>query len=381
VAAGANGDLRAAFHGRAEIDARDQVVCPGFVDPHTHLVYAGDRVGEFELKRAGASYLEILAAGGGILSTMQATRAASLENLTQLAAARLAQMLAFGSTTVECKSGYGLSTQAELKQLAVLSRLHALQPVDLVPTALCAHALPPEYKGRPDDYVRRVCDEMLPAAAEWHNRSPFATGPIYVDVFCERAAFDAAQARVVLSSGRAAGMAVKAHVDQFNEIGGLDVALSQHAASVDHLDVTGADGIARIAASDAVAVVIPAVPFHLGGQGARYADARGMVDAGCALALTTDLNPGSAPCYSMQFVMALACRQMGLNAAEALVASTLNAAHAIGQGGHAGSIEPGKRADVLILDAPDYRHLTYQFGGNLVRTVIKRGRVAQANQR
>jgi imidazolonepropionase len=216
---------------------------------------------------------------------------------------------------------------------------------------------------------------MLLAAARWHAASTFAAAgvPLFVDVFCERNAFDLAQSRRVLEAGRALGMGVKAHVDEFSALGGLELALELGAVSVDHLDVTGPEGIALLAASPAVAVVIPAVTFNLGGS--HYADARAMIDAGAAVALTTDINPGSAPCPSMPLVMAIACRYQRLLPAEALLAATLNAAYAIGMGHKVGSLEPGKRADILIIDAPDYRHLAYQFGGNLVGCVIKSGKI------
>jgi imidazolonepropionase len=375
VAVGPSDKLRGAYTAEREIDAAGRAVCPGFVDPHTHLVYAGDRVGEFEWRIAGASYLDIMAAGGGIVATMRATRAASNAQLVAESLPRLRQMLALGTTTAEVKTGYGLSLAAELRQLEVIAALAAAQPVALVPTFLPAHALPPEFAGRADDYIDLVVHEMLPAAARWHAASAFsgAGPPLFVDVFCELGAFDVAQSRRVLEAGRALGMSVKAHVDEFSALGGLELALELGAISVDHLDVTGPAGIALLADSPAVAVVIPTVTFNLGGG--HYADARAMIDAGAAVALTTDINPGSAPCPSMPLVMAIACRYQRLLPAEALLAATVNAAYAIGMGHRVGSLEPGKRADILIIDAPDYRHLAYQFGGNLVAQVIKRGNV------
>jgi imidazolonepropionase len=368
-------ELRAQFTAEAELDAGGGAVLPGLVDPHTHVVYAGDRVGEFERRIAGASYQEIMAAGGGIASTARATRAATLDELVAATARRLAQMLRLGTTTAESKSGYGLETAAELRQLEATALLDRAQPVELVPTFLGAHALPAEFAGRADAYVELVVEEMLPAAARWHAASQFAAAgvPLFADVFCERGAFDLAQSRRVLEAARALGMPLKAHVDEFSELGGLALALELGAVSVDHLDATGPEGVALLAASGAVGVIIPTVPFNLGGT--QFAAARAMIDAGAALALTTDINPGSAPCPSMPLAMAIACRYQRLLPAEALVAGTLNAAHAIGLGARVGSLEPGKQADILILDTPDWRHLAYEFGGNLVRTVLKRGQI------
>ncbi|NTU85494.1 MAG: imidazolonepropionase, partial [Chloroflexales bacterium] len=343
-------------------------------DRCTHVVYAGDRVGEFELRISGASYQEIMAAGGGIASTARATRAASVARLAAESRRRLDQMLRLGTTTAEAKSGYGLELAAELRQLEAVATLDASHPIDLVPTFLGAHAVPAEYGRRAHAYVDVVIAEMLPAALRWHAASHFAPAgvPLFADVFCERGAFDIAQSRRVLEAARALGMPLKAHVDEFSELGGLAVALELGAVSVDHLDVTGPEGIALLAASSAVGVVIPTVQFNLGGS--RYAEARAMIDAGAAIALTTDINPGSAPCPSMPLAMAIACRYQRLLPAEALTAATINAAYAIGLGDRVGSLEPGKLADILILDAPDYRYLAYEFGGNLVKTVIKRGR-------
>jgi imidazolonepropionase len=375
VAVGASDDLRAAYQAAAEIDAAGQVVCPGFVDCHTHVVYAGDRVGEFEARIAGATYLEILAAGGGILSTMQAVRAATIEHLCVESAVRLDAMLALGATTVEAKTGYGLNFHNELKTLVVTGFLDRSHPIDLVPTFLGAHAVPPEYTGNADGYAWWVAEVMMPAVATWYADSHFVrqATPCFVDVFCERNAFDVAQTRRVLAAGKAAGLAVKAHVDEFTALGGLELALALGAVSVDHLDVTTAAGMARLAQSDAIGVVMPAVNFNLGST--HFADARGLVDAGAAIALATDINPGSAPCPSLPLVMALACRYQKLLPAETLNAVTINAAHAVGLGDRIGSLEPGKQADLLVVAAPDYRHLAYQFGGNLVRRVIKRGKV------
>jgi imidazolonepropionase len=324
--------------------------------------------------------MEIMAAGGGIVSTMKATRAASVEELAESARPRLDAMLALGTTTAEIKSGYGLETGAELRMLQAAAELDARHPMDIVPTFLGAHAVPPEYAGRTDDYTNVVIQEMIPAAVEWYEGSVFAARgvPLFNDVFCEQNAFDVAQSRRVLEAGLARGLPVKAHVDEFTPLGGLSLAVELGAVSADHLDATTPEEGARLAGSPTVGVVLPAVNFNLGS--AHFADARRLIDAGAALALATDINPGSAPCPSMPLVMAMACRYQKLLPAEALNAATINAAHALALGDRIGSIEAGKQADLLLLDAADYRDLAYEFGGNLVRTVIKWGRIVRQNQ-
>jgi imidazolonepropionase len=373
VAVGTSRDLVRRFEAAETMDAQGLAVCPGFVDPHTHVVYAGERLDELEQRIAGRSYQEIMARGGGILATARATRAASIETLVSETRPRLARMLSLGTTTAESKSGYGLELEAELRQLSAMSALDAAQPLELVPTFLGAHALPPEYQGRADAYVEHVIEDMLPQALTWYRNSPFAASgtPFFADVFCEEGAFDVAQSRRVLEAARALGLALKAHVDEFSALGGLEMALELGATSVDHLDRTEAAGIERLAASAAIAVVIPTVTFNLGGT--RYADARAMIDRGAAVALTTDINPGSAPCPSMPMAMAISCRFQRLLPAEALTASTINAAHAVGLGARIGSLEPGKQADLLLLEAADYRWPAYQFGANPVARVMKRG--------
>jgi len=379
VAVGTTDELRAAWLAERQIDAAGKVVCPGFVDPHTHVVYAGDRVHEFEMRIQGATYLEIMAAGGGIAATTAATRAATPAQLVAETRTRLDAMFALGTTTAEVKSGYGLDTETELKILRAIAELDRTHPVDLVPTFMGAHALPPEYAGRTDDYVNLVVGEMLPAVAEWYRSSPFAARgvPLFADVFCERNAFDVAQSRRVLEAAKKLGMRTKAHVDEFTALGGVAMALDLGATSVDHLDVTGEEDVVRLAASSTIGVLIPAVNFNLGST--HFADARGLADAGAAIALTTDINPGSAPCPAMPLVMAIACRYQQLLPSEALNAGTINAAHAIGLADRLGSLEVGKQADILIVNAPDYRHIAYQFGGNLVEQVIKRGRLRIIN--
>jgi imidazolonepropionase len=378
IAVGESDALRAVCQAAVEIDAGGKVVCPGFVDAHTHLVYAGDRTHEFEMRIQGASYMEIMAAGGGIANTMEATRQASLDELVSLGERRLDWMLGLGTTTVEVKTGYGLDKTSEIKMLQAIAALDKIHPVDLVATFLGAHAIPPEYKGRTDAYVDLVIEEMLPQAhTSWesHRKSSHLKAPLFNDVFCEQNAFDLAQSRRILEAGISLGMPPKIHADEFNNLGGIALAIELGAVSADHLDVTSAEEIASLAESQTVGVILPAVNFNLGST--RFAPARAMLDAGVALALATDFNPGSAPCLSMPLVMAIACRYQRLTPAETLNAATINAAHALGLGARLGSLEAGKQADLLILSLPDYRNLAYLFGVNLVETVVKRGAIVR----
>lgn len=374
VAVGGTKEIQERYTAEKTVDASGKVVCPGFVDPHTHVVYAGDRIDEFELRIRGANYMEIMAAGGGIVSTMEATRRASVEELAAETRPRLEAMLKLGTTTVEIKTGYGLDVNSELKMLQAIEMLAQTSPLDVIPTFLGAHAIPPEYKGRTEAYVDLVVGEMLPQAAAWYQGSWFRhhKRPFFNDVFCEQNAFDLDQSRRILEAGQALGLVPKIHAGEFTALGGLSLAVELGAASADHLDVITERELAQLAASNTVGVLLPAVNFNLGST--EFADARALVDAGAVIALSTDINPGSAPCPSMPLVMALASRYQKLLPAEALNASTINAAHAVGMAGLVGSIEVGKQADLLIIDSLDYRHLVYQFGGNLVETVVKNGR-------
>jgi imidazolonepropionase len=375
VAVGPAAALHGRFAPRTTLDATGKVLCPGFVDCHTHLVFGGERVAEFERKLAGVTYQELLAAGGGILATMRATRAASVAELFEAGRRHLATMQRLGATTVEIKSGYGLDTASELKLLTAIEQLAGATPLDIVPTFLGAHAIPPEYAGRGDDYVDLLCSEMLPAVHDWWGRSRFAASgaPLFQDVFCEEGVFDVAQSRRILEAGLRFGLRPKIHADEFVALGGSTLAVELRAISADHLDVTPAAEIATLGASETLAVLLPGVNLHLGSH--HFADARALIDAGAALALATDFNPGSAPILSLPLVMALACRYQHLTPGEALNAVTINAAHAVGLGDRLGSLEVGKQADVLVIDAPDYRHLVYWLGINLVAAVVKRGQV------
>ncbi|HQE92271.1 MAG TPA: imidazolonepropionase [Anaerolineae bacterium] len=376
VAVGPTDELTAHFCAAREIDAGGQVICPGFVDAHTHLAWLGDRAAEFEQRLAGATYMEIMAAGGGIMSTVRATRDAAIADLVAAMRPRLDRMLAHGATTVEVKTGYGLETDAELRQLEAIVQLDRTHPVTLVPTFLGAHAIPAEYQTRPDAYVDLVIHQMLPAVVEKSSALGLARLP-FCDVFCEDGAFDLAQSRRILEAARDLGFPLKMHVDEFVALGGTRLAVDLGATSVDHLVATSPEDIAALGASNTIAVSLPCTPFGLGQS--AYTPARAILEAGGALALATDCNPGTAWNESMPFVIALACRYLRLTPAQALVAATLNAAFAVGLGERVGSLAPGYTADLLLLDIPDYRHLGYRFGTNPVTLVVKGGEVVAVN--
>jgi imidazolonepropionase len=373
TAIGASQELLADYPTEERIDASGKVVMPGFVDPHTHLIWSGDRAAEFEMRLQGKTYLEILASGGGILSTVRASRLASLDKLIEETRPRLWRMLQYGTTTAEAKTGYGLQIATELRMLQALLALNEIGPLDLAITFLAAHAIPPEYKDQPDQYTDLICTTMLPLLMEWWSQHTHQENLPFVDVFCETGAFSLEQSRRILESARSLGFPLKIHADEFDNLGGVPLAVELGAVSADHLVATSPEDIAALAASDTVAVALPCTPFGL--AEAHYTPARAILEAGGLLAIATDLNPGTAWCESMQFAIALACRYMRLTPAQAIAAATINAATAIGRADQIGSLEPGKQADLIILDVPDYRHLGYRFGANLVQTVIKKGQV------
>jgi imidazolonepropionase len=360
-----------------EIDASGKVVLPGFVDPHTHLIWVGDRSAEFELRIAGASYMEIMAAGGGIVSTVRQTRAATIVDMVAEALPRARRMLTYGTTTAEAKSGYGLETEAEIKILEAVMKLDEVGPLELIPTFLGAHAIPEEFEGDPQGYTQLVSQEMIPAVKSWWERTYSDQSLPFTDVFCEEGAFDLQQSEQILNSASELGFPLKIHADEFASLGGTGLAVRLGAASADHLVQTPDDDIDALGKSDTVAVSLPNTPFGLAEK--EYSPVAKILAAGGILALATDLNPGTAWCESMQFVIALAGRYMQLTPAQAIAASTINAAAAIQQENRIGSLHPGKQADVIIIDAPDYRHLGYRFGTNLVSTVVKRGKVVHSS--
>ena len=355
------------------LDARGGLVTPGLVDAHTHLLFAGTREPEWQMRARGAGYLEILAAGGGILSTVAATRAASDEELLAGGRARLAQMLANGTTTVEAKSGYALDVAGELRLLELTDRLDHEGPMDMVPTFLGAHAVPAEFRTRPDGteaYVAHVIGEQLPAVA--------AQGiALSCDVFCEKGVFDDRQSRRILAAASEAGLDVRLHADELAPSGGAELAAELGCLSADHLAAPSEEGVAALvraaeAGRPVVATLLPATSWFLGKH--HFAPARRFIDAGVPVALATDLNPGTSPTLSLPLVMSIACIEMGLTPAEALAAVTINAAGALGLAAEIGSIEPGKRADLVVWDVPAVEQLPYWLGASLVRTVVKRGR-------
>jgi imidazolonepropionase len=373
IAVGTTEELKLAYPDEPTLDAGGGVLMPGFVDPHTHLIWAGDRANEFEMKMSGMAYLDILAAGGGILSTVKATRTASMEMLVAQTRPRLLRMFAHGTTTAEAKTGYGLQTATELRLLKALLALDDESPLDLAITFLGAHAIAPEFKDNPQGYTDLVLNTMLPMLKEWwETHAPHQTLP-FVDVFCETGAFNLEQSRQILTKAQGLGFPLKLHADEFDNLGGASLAAELGAASADHLVKTSDADIRALAKSDTVAVSLPCTPFGLAEK--DYTPAKKIIEADALFALATDCNPGTTWNESMQFVIALACRAMKLTPAQAIAASTINSAHAIRRADSIGSIEVGKQADMLILSVPDYRQLGYRYGTNLVKQVIKRGRV------
>jgi imidazolonepropionase len=347
-------------------DAGGKLVTPGLVDAHTHLIFGGWRQNELGLKLHGATYLDILAGGGGILSTVRASREATEESLYQKAKEALDEMLTLGITSMEAKSGYGLDRETELKQLRVIRRLGREHCMDVRSTFLGAHALPEDYKDDREGYIRFLCEEMIPEVA--------AEGLAdYCDVFCEKGVFTAEESRVILEAGKKHGLIPKIHADEIEAIGGSELTADVKAISAEHLIVCQPSGIKALAEGGTIACLLPATSFYLG---ATYAPARDMIEAGVPVAAATDFNPGSCPSLNIQLVMNLACLKYRMTPEEMLTAVTLNAAAAIGLAEKVGSVEPGKQADLVLWNAPDLDYLGYRMGSNLVNTVIKNGNIA-----
>lgn len=355
-----------ASRGAVRTDARGCVVMPGFIDAHTHPVFAGTREDEYEMRSAGATYQEIAARGGGIRSTVRRTRQASEEELFQIALPRLQQMIEHGTTTIEAKSGYGLTVADELKILRVIRRLGEETPLDIVPTFLGAHEIPDEYRANREGYIKLVTDEMMPRVA----REKLAR---YADIFCESHVFNVDESRRVLERAKELGFGLRFHADQLTLSGGALLAAELQAATADHLEWTDEEGIEAMRRAEVMGILLPGAVFNLGLT--RYPPARRMIEAGLGIALATDFNPGSSPTPSMQMVLSIACAQMRMTPAEAVTAATINAAYSLNLGSSIGSIEAGKQADVVVYDCADYRQIPYFFGVNHARTVIKSGRV------
>jgi imidazolonepropionase len=347
-------------------DAMGHAVIPGFVDPHTHTVFGKTRQDEYERRIKGETYLEIAAAGGGIHSSVKDLRSRSEEELTELATGRLQEMLSHGTTTVEIKSGYGLTLDDELKMLRAAKQAAQNAGIRSVRTCLAAHEMPPEYKDKRQDYIRLVTDEILVRV----KRENLASR---CDVFCEPTVFNLEESLIILSRARDLGMSLTVHADELTSFGGAVLAARMGADSADHLIRIDDQGRQALAASDTVAVMLPGTVFSLGLK--SYAPGRGMIDQGCALALASDFNPGSSPVLSMPLIMSIACTQMRLLPAESLVAATLNAAWALGKQHEVGSLAPGKKADLLILDGDDFRLIPYRAGHNPVKTVFLGGEI------
>ncbi len=352
------------------IDAQGKLVTAGLVDAHTHLVFGGWREHELALKLHGVPYLDILAQGGGILSTVRSTRAASKEELMEKTAKSLSSMLALGTTTCEAKSGYGLDFDNELKQLEVTRQLNETQPVELVSTFMAAHALPEEYKNDREGYLSLIIDKMLPYVAE-HKLAEFC------DVFCETGVFTPEESRRLLTAAQKLGLGAKIHADEIDPIGGSQLAGEIGAVSAEHLIVCPEEGIQSMAKGKTIACLLPATSFYLG---ATFAPAKQMVEAGVPVAVASDFNPGSTPNLSLQLAMNIACYRYRLTPEQVLTAATLNAAAAIGRADTVGTVEAGKQADLLIWDSDNLDFIFYRYGNNLVKTVIKKGRVVAENQ-
>jgi imidazolonepropionase len=365
VAVGTTREVRAAVtldRNTLIVGGRGHSLVPGFVDAHTHVVFAGDRCGELRQRLAGATYAEIAAAGGGILSTVRATRAASDTELAEATAARLAEMLRAGTTTCEAKSGYGLDTESEVRMLGVIRTLNHTQPIELAATFMGAHEVPPEYRGRQPEFVRLVIEEMIPRAA------PLAE---WCDVFCDRGFFTPDEARAILEAGVGAGMKARIHADELASSGGSKVAAAVGARSADHLVHVSAEDIATLAGAGVVATLLPSAAFYL--KLGQYAPARSLIGAGVPVALATDVNPGGGFSPSMPFAMALACFGMHLTFEEALAAATLNGAYSLDRHDRVGSLEAGKQFDAVLIEGPAVNLL--RANADVIRAVFKKGAI------
>ncbi len=350
------------------INAEDKVVLPGFVDCHTHPVFGATREEEFELRIKGKSYEEIAQAGGGIRSSVRSVRQLSKDELIKLALPRLERFLSYGTTTIEAKSGYGLSLKDEIKILEVIKKLNQIHPMDLVPTFLGAHEIPDEYRERREEYIDLLINQMIPEVA----KKKLA---LFCDVFCEKNVFSLDESRKILEKAKEYGLKPKLHADQLTPFGGAELAAEIKAVSADHLEFISDSGIEKMKQSGTIAVLLPGAVFGLGKD--NYPPARKMIDMGLPVALATDFNPGSSFTESMPVILSLACLRMKLTPAEAICAATINSAYAIDKGDSIGSLERGKKADIVIWDVKNYKEIPYHYGVNLVDKVIKDGEVVR----
>jgi imidazolonepropionase len=348
------------------IDAKDKVILPGFVDCHTHPVFANTREEEFEMRIRGKTYLEIAASGGGIKSSVRALRSKSKEELIQLALPRLDRMLSYGTTTIEAKSGYGLSLEDEIKMLEVIKELNRIHPIDLIPTFLGAHEVPEEYKDKRKEYINIIAQIMIPEVAKRKLA-------VFCDIFCEKGVFDIDESRKILTAAKKYGFKLKLHADQLSALGGAKLAAELGAISADHLEFIDDEGIQMMKESGVIGVLLPGACFGLGMK--EYPPARKMIDQGMAVALATDFNPGSSMTESVPIILSLACLMMRMTPAETIVAPTINSAYAVDKASEVGSIEVGKKADIVIWNVQNYKEIPYHYGTNLVDQVIKDGEV------
>ncbi len=371
-AVGKTAEILSDYQAMKEVDASHKVVMPGFVDPHTHPVFLKTRENEFEMRIQGRSYVEISQTGGGIRSSIEGVRNATEAELLKLSKERIQRIISNGTTTLEAKSGYGLTTKSEIKQLQVIKRLQNEMPIEIVPTFMGAHEFPVEYKENRNEYIRILKDEMIPKIAELGLAE-------YCDIFTEEHVYTIAESRDILNRAKEAGFKIRMHADEIKPMGGAELAAEIGAISADHLGAASDAGIMALARSGVIATLLPGTIFSLGMK--SYARARDMIERGVAVALATDFNPGSCNCDSMQFILTLACLQMKMTPAEAITASTINAAYALDRGDKIGSLEPGKQADILIMDMPSYQYLPYHFGSNNVEKVFKNGQLIFDNKK
>lgn len=348
------------------IDASNNVVIPGFVDPHTHPIFKDTREHEFEMRIKGKSYVEISQSGGGIRSSIAGVRGATEKELYDLAETRINKMISCGTTTLEAKSGYGLSTESEIKMLKVIKKLNENLPIDIISTFLGAHEFPIEYKDNKEKYIDILINEMMPEVAKLDLAE-------YCDIFTEHHVYSIEQSRRILNRAKELGFKIRMHADEIKSIGGAELSGEIGAVSADHLGATSDKGIEAMRESGVIPILLPGTIFSLGMN--SYARARNMIEAGLPVALATDYNPGSCNCDSMQFIITLACLQMNMTPAEAICAATINAAYSLERGDEIGSLEVGKKADILIMDMPTHQYLPYHFGSNNVKTVIKNGAI------